>query len=584
MVLITLICLLFTANSVIQHFVPTYVRNSLPSRLIKIRTMTLVSGQSQEICDIVSEEVHSQAIKNIRNLVVGIDFDDVIRYLKKAIGKMGLYAILSHRWGTNEVTFEDINLCSEILTGGIMDIKSECVKNRKYFKTKSILNTLVTESRKNDPHLDPENHIIKHLFDLVNSIDLKDTNANVGFVKLVNYCHVALFRHGCEFAWMDTCCIDKTSSAELDESIRSMFKWYRNSAICIIHLGSTSKGAVRIKYDPWFSRGWTLQELLAPRRAKFYDEDWLPFTGWRVKNDKLLQSYYPTETDDSDPDSSKSDIESDDEDEVYPGILDHRINKRVLLHSGASEVPLSPGAVDREIHEQDVDERLIKNVASITGIPLADLLHFKPGLKDIRRRLQWAANRETTRIEDRAYSLLGIFGITIPIAYGEGENAFYRLQESIMQKSSDRSLFLWEGQASSQSSMLASTPECFKCRYDILTKNAILKESYSPQPYFTLTNHGLAIAMSLYDNDETIKWANAVASDYKLGLAPNRVRRYRLAVLGYDNTSKPIYMILVKHRRLGNIYYTRHLWSPQSIRGVHLDMPQPPDAEVIFIQ
>ncbi|KAG2135167.1 hypothetical protein DEU56DRAFT_401519 [Suillus clintonianus] len=108
--------------------------------------------------------------------------------------------------------------------------------------------------------------------------DVEQRNESApGYAKLGHFCEVAQKGHGMKFAWSDTCCIDKSSSAELDESIRSMFRWYRNSAICIVHLAqSTSTGDMTD--DEWFTRGWTLQELIAPKKTKFYNKDWEPLT------------------------------------------------------------------------------------------------------------------------------------------------------------------------------------------------------------------------------------------------------------------------------------------------------------------
>ncbi|KAG2147415.1 uncharacterized protein EDB93DRAFT_1337362 [Suillus bovinus] len=91
-----------------------------------------------------------------------------------------------------------------------------------------------------------------------------------GYEKLLNFCAKAR-EHGMEFAWSDTCCIDRNSSTELDESIRSMFRWYRNSYICIVHLAQ-SMIVEDILDDEWTTRGWTLQELLAPCLIKFFNK------------------------------------------------------------------------------------------------------------------------------------------------------------------------------------------------------------------------------------------------------------------------------------------------------------------------
>ena len=100
------------------------------------------------------------------------------------------------------------------------------------------------------------------------------TATGLGREKLWNFCDMAR-THEIMFAWSDTCCIDKGSSAEIDEAIRSMFRWYRTSSICFVHLAQTTS-LEDLQSDEWFERGWTLQELLAPRVTKFFDKDWHP--------------------------------------------------------------------------------------------------------------------------------------------------------------------------------------------------------------------------------------------------------------------------------------------------------------------
>lgn len=100
------------------------------------------------------------------------------------------------------------------------------------------------------------------------------TVAGRGLEKLSAFCEVAAGR-GMRYAWSDTCCIDKSSSSELDEAIRSMFRWYGNSTVCIVHLAQTTTLA-EIGRDEWFERGWTLQEMLAPPVSKFFNAEWEP--------------------------------------------------------------------------------------------------------------------------------------------------------------------------------------------------------------------------------------------------------------------------------------------------------------------
>ncbi|OAX35202.1 hypothetical protein K503DRAFT_390683 [Rhizopogon vinicolor AM-OR11-026] len=239
-----------------------------------------------------------------------------------------------------------------------------------------------------------------------------------GFKKLQSFCEVAS-KHGLTFAWSDTCCIDKTSSSELDESIRSMFKWYRNSSICIAYLAQTVRVADLAK-DLWFTRGWTLQELLAPKRLKFFGAGWAPLT--MQDNDKA-------------------------------------------------------------------DYHVIKMIERTTSISSHELNDFIPGSHDVAKRMTWAANRRTTRGEDMAYSLMGIFNVILPIAYGEGlERAFFRLVEAIIQTSDDLRIFNWAGRpavTNHPSRALPSSPRCY------------VGQPYCPpiRREFSLTNSGLRIKL-----------------------------------------------------------------------------------------
>ena len=182
---------------------------------------------------------------------------------------------------------------------------------------------------------------------------------------------------GFAWAWADTCCIDKTSSAELTEAINSMFRYYSLSSLCYVYLedvfpndsAMTTDESSEFCRSRWHKRGWTLQELLAPKSILFVASDWT-----------ILGNKY----------------------ELAPAL------------------------------EQ------------ATGIPAA-VLRFEKDITEmcVAARMSWAALRETTRVEDEAYCLFGLFGINMPTLYGEGRNAFYRLQEEILRTSTDTSLFAW---------------------------------------------------------------------------------------------------------------------------------------------
>ncbi|KAF9483339.1 hypothetical protein BDN70DRAFT_780683, partial [Pholiota conissans] len=181
-----------------------------------------------------------------------------------------------------------------------------------------------------------------------------------GYRKLVNFCRVAEADYRVNFGWMDTFCIDKSSSSELDESIRSMYKWYQRARICINYLADTIS-LTEMGNDRWFTRGWTLQELLGPDNFKFHKRDWTRFDGSGDYNDPHI-----------------------------PGIIQNA-----------------------------------------TGIPPECMFYREPATISVR--MQWAATRQVTRGEDAAYSLMGLFGVNMSIAYGEGaERAFFRLMTEIL--------------------------------------------------------------------------------------------------------------------------------------------------------
>ncbi len=219
--------------------------------------------------------------------------------------------------------------------------------------------------------------------------DIENGNIEKGSnrpTKLQGCCDQAKL-DGFKYAWIDTCCIDKDSSRELDEAINSMFDWYKEAAICYSYLVDVpSDDNV---WDPgskffssrWFRRGWTLQELLAPKELQFFSQQWT-FLGSRKDLSGVIQK--------------------------------------------------------------------------ITGIPRL-VLRGTLGVHDasIAQRMSWAANRATTREEDTAYCLLGIFGIMMPMLYGEGRRAFLRLQEEIMKTASEDSFLAW-GLEPAESSQTAS--------------------------------------------------------------------------------------------------------------------------------
>ncbi|KAI5989855.1 hypothetical protein EDC04DRAFT_2525998, partial [Pisolithus marmoratus] len=214
----------------------------------------------------------------------------------------------------------------------------------------------------------------------VEGLSIYGMSKSVGFGKLQAFCLRAC-EHDYLWAWSDTCCIDKDSSAELQEAIGSMFAWYRRSALTIVHLSDVSNSG-SFGGSEWFRRGWTLQELLAPRTVLFYTQNWTLYKNLTCSN--------------------------------------HKANVAVL-----------------------------EELERVTGVESRFLTNFSPGMDDARSRLQWASLRCTTRPEDIAYSLFGIFDLHLPVLYGESvEKALGRLLAEIISQSGDISVLEWVGKAS----------------------------------------------------------------------------------------------------------------------------------------
>jgi hypothetical protein len=201
--------------------------------------------------------------------------------------------------------------------------------------------------------------------------DLTDSTgkSKAGYGK-IRFCGEQAKRDGLQYFWVDTCSIDKSSSAELQEAINSMFRWYRNAAKCYVYLSDVSTPALDANDDSnwqtwesafqksrWFTRGWTLQELLAPVSVEFFSKE-----GEKMGNKKSLE----------------------------------------------------------------------RHISKITGIPVKALQGNPLSSFTIAERISWQESRETKREEDKAYSLLGICNVHMPLIYGEGrDSAFKRLWEEI---------------------------------------------------------------------------------------------------------------------------------------------------------
>lgn len=194
--------------------------------------------------------------------------------------------------------------------------------------------------------------------------------------KTRDFCAFAHAR-GHRYVWMDTCCINRSNTAELSDAINAMYEWYAQADVCYVFMWDvTSLEDPRttmstFRRSRWFARSWTLQELIAPRELIFLSKR------WEVLGTK---------------------------------------------------------------------ESLVALVEEITMVPAEVLLHHTP-LESISvaRRMSWAAPRRASLVEDEAYSIMGLFGVNMPAIYGDGRQAFIRLQQQIFARNPDHSIFAWGG-------------------------------------------------------------------------------------------------------------------------------------------
>lgn len=311
--------------------------------------------------------------------------------------------------------------------------------------------------------------------------DLANGNApsRGAYLKVVYACKQAL-RDGYDYIWIDTCCIDKRSSAELSESINSMYAWYQQAAVCYAYLADYADDGGHLAQCRWFTRGFTLQELIAPRHVIFYS------AGWTHIGDK------------------------------------HGMSREISL-------------ITRIAPEILTGSRSVETTS-------------------IANRMGWAAHRVTTRPEDTAYCLMGIFSVNMPLLYGEGNRAFTRLQEEIMKASTDHTLFVWMDENAPDDreyGLLAAAPRCFEKTHMLIPYPI----QGSPRPY-SMTNEGLSIELPIHrsvDRDHSICMAslNCPPPDYEnstfvavylrgrsggLGVPDQRFARVRAGKLGRIRT------------------------------------------------
>ncbi|RBR13291.1 uncharacterized protein FIESC28_08257 [Fusarium coffeatum] len=359
------------------------------------------------------------------------------------IGKVPPYAILSHTWGDRETTLQEF-------------------QNRTYRKG----------SRE--------------------------------IAKIFATCRQARSQ-GLDYAWVDTCSIDKTSSTELGEAINSMFKWYRDAAVCYAFLEDIStkqpaepkrrwrstSGGFGLTNSRWFTRGWTLQELIAPRNMEFYDKDW-----------NLIGE------------------------------------------------------------KQD----MVSELRNTTGIDTFVL--------------QGGPLEQTSREEDIAYSLLGIFGVNMPLLYGEGARSFLRLQEEILKQSADQTLFAWRSTATGADKeeargLFAHSPREFQNFLDRgersierseQAKDNLMRlwDSRAPREPWTVSNRGIRVTGRIQDLRPNYERYHTVILllNCCFGGNPGRVVGIYLRRLDGDRYAR------IRPGELASVKPLRSIISPYSLYGL----------------
>ena len=308
--------------------------------------------------------------------------------------------------------------------------------------------------------------------------DRDEIRQRPGYKKIQETCQQAK-KDGYEWVWVDTCCIDKRSSAELSEAINSMYRWYENSRVCYAYLYDVSGSSFPTEpnttaypkfggWPEWFSRGWTLQEMIAPRIVRFFNTSWQPIGDKQALAPTLLQIT--------------------------------RIPEHILtggLQSGN-----------------------------------------RPCVAQI---VSWAANRTTTRVEDRAYSLMGLLDVNMPMLYGEGKKAFHRLQLEIIRVSNDQSIFAWghDSKTVRPGNILADDPSFFEgCSemvpmdYDEFLKLCPhYEKGDDTSGVFLITNRGIQVWMPL--------------RSYYLGYEDSPVVKALLPCYSCPNAEEPVSINLI---------------------------------------
>ncbi|KAK5655228.1 hypothetical protein OQA88_5795 [Cercophora sp. LCS_1] len=368
-------------------------------------------------------------------------------------------------------------------------------------------------------------------FQQLTTLSREEVSKLKGFAKIERVCKLAQ-RSKIEWAWVDTCCIDKSSSAELTESINSMFRWYAESAVCYAYLsdlevdlrkkdrarggnrkswgGEKEKEKAKQKWNEesnWKeeTKSWKEGKDSWNEGGKSWDKD------AKSRNEQSRERSERRKPETDDEKSGSEQVKWEDESDVQTEVAKQwsekgRRQELEVRTKRSDEGKSEAGSFASELDDQQVatfarcrwftrgwtlqeliaprrlgfynkwwefqgeKEKMTDELARITKINKRVLKNSDlMSTISVAQRMSWAANRQTTRAEDIAYCLLGIFGVQIPMLYGEGSKAFIRLQEEIIKESNDLSLFAWQTRARSQKhwGILALSPKDFADSSDI---------------------------------------------------------------------------------------------------------------------
>ncbi|KAF8415453.1 hypothetical protein L210DRAFT_3586246, partial [Boletus edulis BED1] len=261
--------------------------------------------------------------------------------------------------------------------------------------------------------------------------DLEDSPTNN---KLKMFCKIVQDA-GLDWAWSDTCCINREDDFALQEALPAMFRWYQGSALTLVLLRGVRSPSRRgdLTRSIWNTRARTFQEYHASKVVRFYNEDWTLYQDLDIPNHK--------------------------------------------------ESP-----------------EILSEMEEATGTSTRALTALQPGLDNIREKLRLVSRRETTLVEDEAYSLLGIFSVSLPVIYGDGDQALGRLLAQILTSSGDTSILAWTGRSGSFNSCLPGRIRVFS---QLSTSHIPPSMTGTEMETITATlrasSFNLALVMNLYE-------------------------------------------------------------------------------------